>query len=129
MQNNTHTQTSHTTCTVCNIINRASCFLAIGNYYSYDIPAALHTQMEDLMSNDEKHDFETYFNLLYTCYSIPNVILPLFGGQFVDHIGPVSCILFSLLVLAGQIVFSFGARYVKNTCCTIIYILKVFYSR
>jgi len=87
--------------------------LAIGNYYSYDIPAALHTQLQDLMTNDEKHDFETYFNLLYTCYSIPNVILPLFGGRFVDRIGPASCILFSSLVLIGQIVFSFGAMY-KN---------------
>lgn len=54
-------------------------------------------------------NFETYFSLLYTVYSIPNIILPFFGGFFVDKIGVRLClIIFVLLIAAGQVVFSFG---------------------
>lgn len=81
--------------------------MMIGNYYCYDIPAALHTQMDDYFGNP--NDFETYFSLLYTLYSVPNIILPFFGGYFVDVLGSRLClIIFSCLISAGQILFAFG---------------------
>lgn len=79
----------------------------IGNYYCYDIPAALHTQMDDYMGNQS--DFETYFSLLYTVYSVPNIVLPFFGGYFVDKWGVRPCLfLFTGFLTVGQAVFAFG---------------------
>ncbi|GMI15107.1 hypothetical protein TrLO_g4155 [Triparma laevis f. longispina] len=84
-----------------------ACIMMIGNYYCFDNPAALHNSMATLMPPD---NFETYYSLLYTVYSIPNIILPFFGGFFVDKLGaPICLIIFSTLILAGQIVFAFGA--------------------
>ena len=37
--------------------------------------------------------FDTYFSLLYTVYSIPNMVLPFFGGYFVDKLGAPVCLL------------------------------------
>lgn len=53
--------------------------------------------------------FETRFNLLYTVYSIPNVILPLFGGNFVDRFGAPRCLaLFAFTVFCGSVLLSIG---------------------
>uniref|UniRef100_A0A7S1BCL9 Lysosomal dipeptide transporter MFSD1 n=1 Tax=Corethron hystrix TaxID=216773 RepID=A0A7S1BCL9_9STRA len=83
------------------------CLLYAGSFYSYDIPSALHEQLRERMT--ASNNFETYFNLLYTVYSVPNVLLPLLGGYFVDRVGPVYCIyMFSLLLLVGQSTFSLG---------------------
>ena len=51
----------------------------IGSYYAYDIPSALHQQLQDYMPPSSQ--YETQFNLLYTVYSIPNVVLPLFVSR------------------------------------------------
>ncbi|GMH95609.1 hypothetical protein TrST_g6790 [Triparma strigata] len=84
-----------------------ACIMMIGNYYCYDNPASLHNSMQTLMPST---NFETYYSLLYTVYSIPNIVLPFFGGFFVDKLGaPICLIIFSSLILAGQIVFAFGA--------------------
>ncbi len=83
------------------------CLMMIGNYYCYDIPAALHTQMDEYMGKPD--NFETMFSLLYTVYSIPNVVLPFFGGYFVDKWGVRICLLvFASCITAGQVVFAFG---------------------
>jgi MFS family permease len=84
-----------------------TCLMMIGNYYSYDIPAALNSQMDEYMGKPE--DFETLFSLLYTVYSVPNVILPFFGGYFVDRLGVRTCLfIFATLITAGQLVFAIG---------------------
>jgi MFS family permease len=84
-----------------------TCVMMIGNYYCYDIPAALNSQMDDYMGKPE--DFETLFSLLYTVYSIPNVILPFFGGYFVDRLGVRLClIVFASLITLGQFIFAIG---------------------
>ena len=49
-----------------------ACIMLVGSYYCYDIPSALKTQIDDFMG--DQADFETYFALLYTLYSIPNVV-------------------------------------------------------
>jgi len=79
----------------------------IGNYYSYDNPAALKTQIDDYMGDPD--DFETLFSLLYTVYSVPNVFLPFLGGYFVDKFGVRICmIVFTSFIACGQVVFAFG---------------------
>jgi len=67
-----------------------ACVVMTGSYYAYDIPSALHQQLQDYMP--QSPHFETQFNLLYTVYSIPNVILPLFGGNIVDRCGAPACL-------------------------------------
>ena len=134
-----------------------NCVMMIGNYYCYDIPASLHTQLDDFMANtiyknkykydyenkyenknennkgnegenmymktDASHfdftdqndikpkpvNFEILFSLLYTVYSVPNIILPFFGGYFVDRFGVRICLLwFVFLILLGQSFFTLG---------------------
>ena len=84
-----------------------ACLLMIANYYCYDIPAALHQQLNDYMGKPS--NFESYFSLLYTLYSIPNIVLPFFGGYFVDKWGVrATLFVFSALLCCGQLLFSFG---------------------
>ncbi|GMH54858.1 hypothetical protein TrRE_jg6886, partial [Triparma retinervis] len=84
-----------------------ACAMMIGNYYCYDNPAALINQLQTLMGNQ---DFSRDYNLLYTVYSIPNMVLPFFGGYFVDKLGAPFClIIFGSLILAGQVLFAFGS--------------------
>jgi len=45
----------------------------------------------------------------YTVYSIPNIILPFFGGYFVDWFGARWMnVIFSSLITAGQLLFAVG---------------------
>jgi MFS family permease len=84
-----------------------TCIMMIGNYYCYDIPAALHTQMDEYFG--KPGDFETYFSLLYTVYSVPNIILPFFGGFFTDKFGARVClVVFCGFITLGQFIFALG---------------------
>ncbi|EED91930.1 transporter belonging to the MFS superfamily [Thalassiosira pseudonana CCMP1335] len=84
-----------------------TCVVMTGSYYAYDIPSALHEQLQEYMP--QSASFETRFNLLYTVYSIPNVILPLFGGNFVDRFGAPRCLaLFAFTVFCGSVLLSIG---------------------
>ena len=47
--------------------------------------------------------------MLYTVYSMPNMILPIFGGLFLDKIGIRSgLLLFTTILTIGQMVFMWG---------------------
>ena len=74
----------------------ACCFL-LGSYYCYDIPGVLETQIES--------DFDvpaTKSSLLYTVYSIPNMVLPLFGGILLDSLGiRIGVLLFTSVLTLG----------------------------
>lgn len=79
----------------------------VGSYYCFDIPAALKSQIDDYTGN--RDDYEFYFNLMYTLYAAPNVILPFFGGYLVDRFGVTICLLiFSSLIATGQVIFAIG---------------------
>jgi len=89
------------------------CTVMIGTYYSLDIPAALHHQLQDTMESGAPtpttKKFEFYFNMLFSIYSIPNTLLPFFGGACVDRVGSSrSLISFGLLTLAGQVLVAVG---------------------
>jgi len=86
------------------------CAVMTGSYYTYDIPAALHQQLQDYMPPSP--NYETHFNLLYTVYSVPNIILPFFGGSFVDcHGAPLLFTMFALTVCAGASLLAVGVAY------------------
>ncbi|TYZ68448.1 hypothetical protein PybrP1_004307, partial [[Pythium] brassicae (nom. inval.)] len=86
-----------------------SCFLLLGNYYCYDNPAALKSQLQQHFGAYTRDAFELRFNLLYSLYSVPNTVLPFFGGAFVDRFGiNTALVLFSTLILLGQVVVATG---------------------
>jgi MFS family permease len=63
--------------------------------------------MENFMGKPA--DFETLYSLLYTIPAIPNIILPFFGGYFVDTLGAPKCmIVFISLIASGHAIFAFG---------------------
>jgi len=76
----------------------------VGSYFCYDNPEALQTQIQD------KLDLNSFkYNLLYSVYSFPNIVLPFFGGVFIDRIGARSgFVLFSFLLVIGQTLFAIG---------------------
>lgn len=89
------------------IILILACLMLVGSYYCFDIPAALKTQLDDYMGDPS--DYEMRFGLLYTLYAAPNVILPFFGGVFVDKLGVrLSLLVFCSLITLGQLLFCMG---------------------
>uniref|UniRef100_K3WG67 Lysosomal dipeptide transporter MFSD1 n=1 Tax=Globisporangium ultimum (strain ATCC 200006 / CBS 805.95 / DAOM BR144) TaxID=431595 RepID=K3WG67_GLOUD len=94
------------------VVLALSCVLMVGNYYCYDNAAALKSQLQQHFGNYSRDEFEMRFNLLYSLYSIPNTILPFFGGAFVDRFGiNTALLLFSSFILFGQIIFASGSSF------------------
>jgi MFS family permease len=80
------------------------CFFLLGGYFSYDNPGPLETQLEKELKLDAAQ-----FSLFYTVYSMPNMVLPIFGGIFLDKVGlRIGIILFSCILCLGQGVFMIG---------------------
>eukprot|EP01084_Bolivina_argentea_P009982 18627_1 len=79
-----------------------SCCAMFGTYYCYDNPAAVS---EEIKTNYNLSS--TKYNVLYSIYSLPNIILPFFGGLLCDKIGAqYSLLLFLSLTTIGQLIFS-----------------------
>lgn len=75
-----------------------------GEYYSYDIPSATKNPLQDYLNLTD-----TQYNMIYTVYSIPNMLLPVFGGALVDLIGVNTTIIGFLVIIAvGQAFFAMG---------------------
>ena len=86
-----------------------TCFFMACTYFAFDNPAALHDQLRDHFNHLSIKEYEYNFNMLYTAYSLPNVILPFFGGVFVDKYGPeVCCFIFICFTFIGQIIVAYG---------------------
>ncbi|KAF0698573.1 Aste57867_10803 [Aphanomyces stellatus] len=83
--------------------------LGMGAAYCYDSPSALKSQLQHHFLSIPPAEFEVYFNLFYTVYSIPNVLLPFIGGILCDRWGSRSMLfVLTSVVLVGQTVFAFG---------------------
>jgi hypothetical protein len=54
----------------------------MGSYFCYDNPGPI----EETLENDLKINTKQY-SLLYSVYSYPNMVLPIFGGIFLDMMG------------------------------------------
>ncbi|ORY30523.1 MFS general substrate transporter [Rhizoclosmatium globosum] len=82
-----------------------------GNFYAYDLPAALNKPLQAYLGADDE-TYQYQLNLLYSLYSLPNIILPFFGGYLVDRFGTRRLMTFlSFLVCLGQLLFTFGVVY------------------
>lgn len=100
------------------------CIMMLGDYYCYDIPAALHTQLRDYMGKPS--NYETLYSLLYTLFSVPNIVLPFFGGYLVDRFGVKNCLLvFTTFVAAGQTILAFG---ISIRSWTVMFIGRALYG-
>ena len=84
------------------------CLLSFGSYFCYDTPGAL----QDHFKKDLKINTAT-FTAFYSWYSWPNVVLCFLGGYLIDRVFGIrlGAIVFSVLVLIGQIIFASGALF------------------
>ena len=75
-----------------------------GDFFAVDNPQPLEHHIKEILKVDERH-----YSLLYTTYAFPSIITPLFGGLLIDRIGiRKGFVLFSLIVLIGQSVYTYG---------------------
>jgi hypothetical protein len=87
--------------------------VTFGGYYSFDFPSVLHNQLyrHFLTSNPSlsPSDYELSFSLLFSLYSLPNTILPWFGGILSDKIGNNTVmIVCGIFVLLGNIIQTYA---------------------
>ncbi|KAK5816765.1 major facilitator superfamily domain-containing protein [Linnemannia elongata] len=87
-----------------------SCLLLFGNYFAYDNPAALNTQLQKYLEMPY-NDYQYLLSTLYSVYSLPNTVLPFVFGSLVDRFGPQRVLLgLSACVCIGQTIFSVGVQ-------------------
>ena len=83
-----------------------ACFYMLGNNFCYDNPGPLETQLE--------HQFgigSARYAMLYTIYSLPNMVLPVLGGMLLDYMGiRIGLILFCAILTLGQALFTAGGQ-------------------
>ncbi|KAF9423928.1 hypothetical protein BGZ94_008136 [Podila epigama] len=87
-----------------------ACFVMFGNYYAFDNPAALNQPLQEHLGMSD--DTYAYFiNILYTAYSLPNIVLPWFGGYAVDRFGHRKLLLWlSATVAFGHLIVCLGVQ-------------------
>ncbi|KAF9931031.1 hypothetical protein FBU30_010947 [Linnemannia zychae] len=88
----------------------SACLVLFGNYYAFDNPAALNQPLKEYMQLSD--DAYAYFlNILYTSYSLPNIVLPWLGGYASDIFGHRRLvILLSATVAMGHLVVCLGVE-------------------
>lgn len=80
-------------------------FSCIGNYFSSDLNQSM---MNAVIKEMGITNLE--YNMIFSVYAFPNIILPFLGGLFVDFMGiRIAFMLFSFLVICGQTVITLGA--------------------
>ncbi|KAG0264164.1 hypothetical protein BG011_007318 [Mortierella polycephala] len=82
--------------------------IMFGNYYAFDNPASLNQPLQEYMGmSDETYAY--FLNILYTSYSLPNIVLPWLGGYASDKFGLRRLLLFtSATVALGHFVVCLG---------------------
>jgi MFS family permease len=81
------------------------CMYSIVTLYNYDMPSIMETEIINHFKVTN-----TRYSLMYTLYSIPNIIFPLFGGYFVDKFGTSKLLVYaSFLGIIGQFIVFLGA--------------------
>eukprot|EP01017_Pseudomicrothorax_dubius_P038625 TRINITY_DN581_c0_g2_i5.p1 TRINITY_DN581_c0_g2~~TRINITY_DN581_c0_g2_i5.p1 ORF type:complete len:444 (-),score=38.55 TRINITY_DN581_c0_g2_i5:359-1690(-) len=89
------------------VILALSCLVLISINYCNDIPSIIKNDFLVYFSQYPNLDAEYVFDMLYTTYSIPNIVIPIFGGIICDKLGSrlMTLVLYAL-VLIGQTLFS-----------------------
>ncbi|KAI8360280.1 major facilitator superfamily domain-containing protein [Mortierella sp. GBAus27b] len=88
----------------------SACLVMFGNYYAFDNPASLNQPLQEYMQMSD--DSYAYFiNILYTAYSLPNIVLPWLGGYASDKFGHRRMLLsLSAMVALGHLVVCLGVE-------------------
>jgi len=69
----------------------------------------MHNLLKKRFASSTSFDFEYVFNLMYSVYSLPNILLPLIGGYLIFKYGyRIMFLVFGFCVLVGQLIFSIG---------------------
>ena len=91
--------------------------LMFGNYYAYDIPAAISRPLQSYLQLDDEA-FVYDLNAFYAAYSLPNTLLPLFAGVLMDsrHLHTATVTL-ATLTLLGQFVFGLSLVFRSRLGC------------
>ena len=63
-----------------------SSLLLMGDYFAYDVPFAIKEDLRAKFQNLSNDEFSNYFDLLYTVYILPTVILPLMNGILTEKV-------------------------------------------
>ena len=96
------------------------CYSIFTNTYCNNL-APLQTPLLDV-----DHFSNLQYNLLFSVYSMPNIILPILGGLLIDKINAELClILFISLEVIGQFLFAVGSNLLNYS---LIIIGRVFYG-
>ncbi|KAI9231226.1 MAG: major facilitator superfamily domain-containing protein, partial [Podila humilis] len=88
----------------------SGCLVLFGNYYAYDNPAALNKPLQQHLglSDDE---YAYILNLLYTVYSVPNIVLPWISGYIADRLGHRRILIWvSVIVVLGHMIVCLGVE-------------------
>lgn len=87
-----------------------ACLVVFGCEYCFDTPSALQSAIKENYSlNHPEKMGEAEFNLLYSLYAFPNVIIPIIGGMMIDKIGArIVLIITCSICVVGQAVYFFG---------------------
>eukprot|EP00516_Mucochytrium_quahogii_P013503 CAMPEP_0203793470 /NCGR_PEP_ID=MMETSP0100_2-20121128/5883_1 /ASSEMBLY_ACC=CAM_ASM_000210 /TAXON_ID=96639 /ORGANISM=" , Strain NY0313808BC1" /LENGTH=383 /DNA_ID=CAMNT_0050697253 /DNA_START=361 /DNA_END=1509 /DNA_ORIENTATION=- len=103
-----------------------SCWIGIAVYYCYDNPSATHEFLRSRFDTPgQSMNFETFFNLLYSVFSIPNIINPLIVGAMSAILGAVFVSNLSILLLIiSSAGVALGVQIRSETlmlCCRAVY--------
>jgi MFS family permease len=99
------------------------CLVLMGSYYCYDNPAPVQKMINAPIKKGSVKGVEHGMNmssfqyeLLYSLYSYPNILIPLFGGFFIDYMGKNNgVILFTAVVAVGQFFFALSTHIVQKS--------------
>jgi len=99
------------------------CTILFGSYYCYDNPAPVEKKIKaPVKYRTDKGDetgmamSDVQYQLLYSLYSFPNIIIPLFGGYFIDRLGKrKGIVIFASIVAVGQFFFAVSAHAVRSS--------------
>ena len=81
-----------------------ACFLTWGRYYAIENLTPIETALEQ-----ELNIGSIQYNFIQGVYSIPNIIIPLFGGYVIDYVGyRFGVIFFSAILVGGQGIQALG---------------------
>jgi hypothetical protein len=59
----------------------------LGSNAAYDSPSTLFQPLK-LWMGASAADFQYQFNMLYSIYAVPNILLPLYAGLMIDRYVP-----------------------------------------
>jgi MFS family permease len=92
-----------------------TCFGLFGQFYAFDNPSALNEQLREHMlerTSMATNQYDYYFNLLYSVYSLPNILLPLILGMAVDRCGcRLIIVTLGACVVIGHALFAAGVGF------------------